>query len=65
LLQPFEEGGSAGYVPPFEDMLAAYYKARGWDPETGKPKAETLASLGLEETRRELWLQGDHSAPEG
>jgi aldehyde:ferredoxin oxidoreductase len=47
LLTPYEDGGSAGYRIPFEEMLAAYYAARGWDSETGMPTAEKLAELGI------------------
>ena len=45
---PYEDGGSAGYEIPFEDMLQAYYAARGWDAETGMPTASKLAELNLE-----------------
>jgi len=41
-------GGTEGYTPPFAEMLAAYYDARGWDNQTGMPKDEKLSSLGLE-----------------
>jgi aldehyde:ferredoxin oxidoreductase len=49
LLKPLPEGGSAGYVPLFEEMLKAYYSVRGWDPATGRPTKATLAGLGLGE----------------
>jgi len=48
LLEPYPDGGSAGYVIPFAEMLAAYYAARDWDPETGFPSAAKLKELGLE-----------------
>jgi aldehyde:ferredoxin oxidoreductase len=48
LLQPFSDGGSAGYVPDIEEMLSAYYQARGWDRETGNPSQEKLFELGLD-----------------
>jgi len=48
LLEPYQKGGSAGYVPPFSEMLAEYYAVRGWDAVTGKPSKEILAKLGLE-----------------
>ena len=48
LLTPYEDGGSAGYRIPFEEMLAAYYAARGWDSGTGMPTAEKLTELGIE-----------------
>jgi aldehyde:ferredoxin oxidoreductase len=36
-------------------MLSAYYEARGWDLETGKPGREKLAELGLEDIAKDLW----------
>jgi aldehyde:ferredoxin oxidoreductase len=47
LLKPYPDGGAAGYVIPFNEMLEAYYEARGWDPETGFPTREKLAALDL------------------
>lgn len=47
LLQAYADGGAAGYVIPFEEMMAAYYEARGWDEMTGAPEPEKLKSLGL------------------
>lgn len=55
LMQPFPDGGSAGYVPPLEEMLEAYYEARGWDEETGKPTPEKLRELGLSEYIHDIW----------
>lgn len=48
LLEPYEDGGSAGYVIPFAEMLDAYYLARGWNPQTGSPTREKLNELGLD-----------------
>jgi aldehyde:ferredoxin oxidoreductase len=47
LLQPLEDGGGAGFTPDFDGMMDAYYRARGWNPETGFPSKEKLESLGL------------------
>jgi aldehyde:ferredoxin oxidoreductase len=47
LLKAYEEGGAAGYVIPFEEMMAAYYLARGWNSETGEPLQTKLEELGL------------------
>ena len=47
LLEAYREGGSAGYIIPLQEMLEAYYAARGWDPATGRPKREKLEDLGL------------------
>jgi aldehyde:ferredoxin oxidoreductase len=46
--EPYSEGGSAGFVPDLASMMASYYTARGWDPATGRPTSDKLASLGLD-----------------
>lgn len=55
LLEPFPDGGSAGFVLDFDAILLAYYDARGWDLETGKPAREKLLDLGLSDVARDLW----------
>jgi aldehyde:ferredoxin oxidoreductase len=55
LLEPFPDGGSAGFAPDLQGMLHAYYEARGWDLETGKPSRDKLLSLGLEDIASDLW----------
>ena len=55
LLEPFPDGGSAGFVPDLEGILSAYYEARGWDKETGKPSREKLLELGLDDVAQDLW----------
>ena len=55
MLQPFPDGGSAGYVPDIEGMLLAYYEARGWDPDTGKPSRTKLQQLRLDGVAQDLW----------
>lgn len=55
LLEPLPDGNAAGYVPPIQEMLAAYYQARGWDPETGRPTRDTLTRLGLADVAVDLW----------
>jgi aldehyde:ferredoxin oxidoreductase len=55
LMTPLKGGGSAGYVPPIEEMLVAYYGARGWDSKTGKPKRERLKKLGLNWVVADVW----------
>jgi aldehyde:ferredoxin oxidoreductase len=55
LLEPFPDGGSAGYVPDIEGMLFAYYQARGWEEETGKPTREKLRELELDDVADDLW----------
>jgi aldehyde:ferredoxin oxidoreductase len=54
-LESYNEGGSAGYIVPFDEMLEAYYAARGWDPDTGRPTKEKLESLGLVDVAKALW----------
>ncbi len=48
LLNPLEDGGSAGKSPNFQQLKEAHYKYRTFDLETGKPSAEKLKSLGLD-----------------
>jgi len=55
LLAPLLEGGTEGFVPEIREMLIAYYEARGWDAETGKPSKEKLVELGLEDIANDLW----------
>jgi len=50
LFEPLPDGGGEGYVIPFEEMLKAYYSARGWDWDTGRPSDEKIAELGLDWT---------------
>jgi aldehyde:ferredoxin oxidoreductase len=55
LLEPFPDGGSAGFVPDIEGMLFTYYEVRGWDLATGKPSREKLSELGLDDVAVDLW----------
>ncbi len=48
LRQPYPDGGAAGFSIPVEALLAAYYTARGWQPETGLPNPAKRRSLGLD-----------------
>jgi aldehyde:ferredoxin oxidoreductase len=54
---PLTEGGAAGYVPPLEEMLHAYYNERGWDSDTGLPTTKKMRELGLDSLSEELSLQ--------
>jgi aldehyde:ferredoxin oxidoreductase len=54
-LEPLKEGGAEGYVIPFDEMVKAYYGARGWDPGSGRPTREKLESLGLGDVAKDLW----------
>jgi aldehyde:ferredoxin oxidoreductase len=55
LLEPFNDGGSAGFVPDIKEMLSVYYEARGWDVNTGKPTRAKLVELGLDDIAQDLW----------
>lgn len=55
LLEPYAEGGAADFVIPFDEMIKAYYAARGWDPGTGRPTKKKLKSLGLDDIAKDLW----------
>jgi aldehyde:ferredoxin oxidoreductase len=45
--KPVSVAGKVLDKDKFTDMLKEYYHLRGWDDETGIPRAETLSSLGL------------------
>ncbi len=53
--EPAKEGGSKGIVVYLEPMLREYFELRQWDRVTGKPKAEKLQELGLDDIARDLW----------
>lgn len=57
MLEPYED--TQAPVPlgaaEFEVMLEAYYRVRGWDPATGRPRAEKLSQLGLDFVIRDLY----------
>jgi aldehyde:ferredoxin oxidoreductase len=46
---PREIGTGERSVPPFQDMLAEYYRLRQWDPQTGAIAPEVIQRLGLPE----------------
>jgi aldehyde:ferredoxin oxidoreductase len=52
LNEPLQEGGSAGHVVQLDEMLAEYYRFRGWTTE-GKPTSKKLTALGLSELEKE------------
>ncbi len=47
LNEPLNEGGSAGNVVQLDEMLAEYYRFRGWTAE-GIPTSKKLTTLGLD-----------------
>jgi aldehyde:ferredoxin oxidoreductase len=60
LEQPLEEGGSAGHVVHLDEMLAEYYRFRGWDTE-GVPTQRKLSALGLEELGAFYMKEGNNA----
>ena len=46
-----EDGPAKGRAirPHWDALRRSYYEGMGWDPETGRPLAETLRRLGLED----------------
>ena len=40
---------------PLQEMLHAYYLARGWDEASGKPSPQTLGRLGMPEVIADMW----------
>ncbi|MBN2501545.1 MAG: aldehyde ferredoxin oxidoreductase family protein [Anaerolineales bacterium] len=55
LLKTLPDGGSEGYQIDLAPMLEAYYRARGWDLESGYPSREKLQALGLDWVAADLW----------
>jgi aldehyde:ferredoxin oxidoreductase len=47
LRAPLADGGAAGYAPPADAMLEAYYRVREWDPVSGAPSERKLEALSL------------------
>ena len=47
LLRSLPGGGTEGTVPDVDVLLSGAYAEYGWDPQTGRPRPETLAGLGL------------------
>ena len=47
--EPYQIGPAAGVIVDYDALRRSYFKAMGWDPETGVPRAETLKDLRLVE----------------
>ncbi len=52
-------GDTEGHVPDMERLLADYYQYRGWDPDTGQPKADKLLLLDMGRVAEDLWGKED------
>jgi aldehyde:ferredoxin oxidoreductase len=48
LLKPLAGGGTDGFVPNLESLLAGAYAEYGWDPESAMPTTATMRELGLD-----------------
>ena len=48
LNEPKPDGPTKGAVVPLEELKDEFYRAMGWDMETGNPPDELLAKLGIE-----------------
>jgi aldehyde:ferredoxin oxidoreductase len=60
LNEPLAEGGSAGYVVHLDEMLAEYYRFRGWTQD-GVPTHRKLKALGLDELTSVYTQEGTHA----
>lgn len=52
--EPLPAGPAKGELVNLPPLLDTYYEYRGWDKNTGKPTAEKLRELGLEDFINEL-----------
>ncbi len=52
--EPLPDGSTAGRSPDMETLLDGYYKERGWELDSGKPKQEKMEELELEEEAEDL-----------
>jgi aldehyde:ferredoxin oxidoreductase len=52
LMKPLDGGGTEGFVPDLERMLAGAYAEFGWDPDNGMPGPDALPDLGLSSNHR-------------
>jgi aldehyde:ferredoxin oxidoreductase len=47
MMKPIQEGGTEGFVPNLERMLAGAYAEYDWDPHSAMPSEQVLRGLGL------------------
>jgi len=55
LEEPLPDGPAAGQVNHLPELLSRYYELRNWDAKSGKPNADKLRQLGLEDVVPLLW----------
>jgi aldehyde:ferredoxin oxidoreductase len=58
ITEPIPDGPCKGQVFEMDLLLDDYYKARGWDVETGLPLEKKMADLGLGSEAAELKKMG-------
>ncbi len=51
---PDKEGPLANITVDVDTLSKEYYRARGWDPGTGKPSKKRLLELGLDDIAKDL-----------
>ncbi len=52
--EPMPDGPNKGVLFPEDELIPLYYQVRGWDNETGFPKAEILKEYDLPQVADEL-----------
>ncbi len=55
LEEPLPGGPAEGHVNELPLLLDTYYQMRGWDKSSGRPTAEKLSELGLDEIIPAIW----------
>jgi aldehyde:ferredoxin oxidoreductase len=52
---PKDDGPLAGLTIDINSLASEYWRAMGWDPQSGEPTEATLKNLGLQELKRDYW----------
>ena len=56
--EPLSTKGNVLDRKKFEEMREEFYELRGWDPETGLQRVETLEGLDLSDVAQDLKPRG-------
>ncbi len=54
-IPPKDEGPLAGVTIDIDSLAYEYWKAMGWDPQSGEPTGDTLKKLGLQQLKETYW----------
>jgi aldehyde:ferredoxin oxidoreductase len=54
-MPPKDEGPLAGVTIDIDSLAYEYWKAMGWDPESGEPTQDRLKKLGLQQLKEAYW----------